>query len=430
MLRPFEERFAVEVDLGPGAKGFLVVDTTVDDTSSGGLRVTEDLTLDEVSALAREMTLKFSWVGRPSGGAKSGLRVPPGASVEEKRRLLGEFGRHLGPVVRRGLYRPGADINCGPDDLRAFYAGAGLGYGGSTDTAFFTAVFAFDALEACRESLSTARRPLRVAVEGFGAVAAWLAQRMKPEHYAITALSTVEGTVVNEHGFPPTTLVEAKRRFGDSFVGHLDGQRGAREAVFDAEVDVFIPSARTWSLTADRARQLSARWVVPLANAPYASGAVRLLEERDIACLPGYVVNCGGVFGSSLYDSGVPVRDVEPLAAHGFRPVVRALLDVRSRTGVPAAEIAEDVALLRLAARQSSTVRRSGLSRRLDDLRRSLVPKRIRGRIVLTAYTRSLAALLDLLVTRGQRQPRQPEVRVAPSGDDGRVDARGGRAWT
>lgn len=107
--RPVDERIAVELELGAGAKGLLVVDTTVDDTSSGGLRVTEDLTLGEVSALAREMTPRFSFVGRPSGGAKSGLRIPSGASVEEKRR----FGD--GPVGRLDGERGGRDAVFGAE---------------------------------------------------------------------------------------------------------------------------------------------------------------------------------------------------------------------------------------------------------------------------------------------------------------------------
>jgi len=427
--RPVDERIAVEVDLGPAARGFLVVDTTVDDRSHGGLRVAEDLTLREVSALAREMTLKFSFSGRRSGGAKSGLRIPPGTSVDEKRRLLGEFGRHLGPVVRRGLYQPGADINCGPEDLRAFYAGAGLGHGSSTDTAFFTAVFAFDALEACRESLGAARRPLRVGVEGFGAAAAWLAQRMAPEHYAVTALSTIGGAVVNERGFSLGALAEARRRFGDELLVHVDGERGGREAVFDAPVDVFIPSARTWSLTAERAKRLSARWVVPLANAPYDADSVRRLEERGIACLPGYVVNCGGVFGSDLFDGGVPLRDVEHLSAHRFRPVVRALLEARSRTGVSAVEIAEEVALQRLAARQAGTVRRSGLARRVDEFWRGLIPMRVRGRATLEAHALDLEGLREL-VESWVRRPSGSREEERPGSDGGSVGDLGGPAWT
>jgi glutamate dehydrogenase (NAD(P)+) len=429
MSTPLTEAITIRADLGGGAEGWLVVDTTYRDASSGGLRIAEDLTLDEVAALAREMTLKFAFIGRRSGGAKSGIKLAPGAGPAERTRVLAELGRQLGPILRRGVYCPGTDMGCSGADLVAVFRGAGLRIGRPTDTAVFTAIGARDALAACREALGITARPVRIGVEGFGAVAAALVERLPPREYAITALSTVVGAVFDERGFDPTALVAARRRHGDALVEHLDGDRGPREDLFGSDVDVLVPSARTWSVSAERARAVRARLVAPVANAPYARGALEVLEAKGTICLPGFVVNCGGVFASSLHDSGVPLSSVERLSRRQFRAIVAALLDARAEWGASPVRLAEEIALERLAERQASTRPESRLRRLARAVASEYVPRRLYGHDYLARFARNLADLETTVRTRGERttQARQPETAEPPSRAAG--EARRGRAW-
>lgn len=428
-----DETITVRAELDGGAEGFLVIDSSVRERSSGGLRVAEDLTLEEVAALAREMTLKFAFIGREAGGAKSGIRLPPGADAEAKRRVLVEFGYRLGPIIRRGLYSPGTDMNCSGEDLRAVYAAAGVPLGRLTDTASFTAMAAFDALEACRASLGPTTRPLRIGIEGFGAVAASLAGRLRPEHYRITAVSTALGAALDERGFDAAALVGERGRHGDRLVERLGVRHGPCESLFSADLDVFVPSARTWSLTAERARALRARLVVPLANAPYGAGALAALEAKGAVCLPGYVVNCGGVFASSLYDSGVPLPSVQGVSRHRFRAVVTALLDVHAARGVSPAALAEEVALERLRRRRRA-LRPESRSRRLARaLASELLPRALVGRRYLGRFTRNLVELEALI-----RQPAAergwgeaaPRLRLGAVGRLAGDESGEARPWT
>lgn len=395
------EEVSIRADLGRGAEGYLVIDTTFQNGSSGGLRVAEDLTLEEVETLAREMTLKFAFIGRASGGAKSGVRVPRNASQVEKRGFLFDFGHHLGPLLRRGIYSPGTDMNCSRDDLKALFLGAGLRLGEPTDTAFFTAMAAFDAVEACRERARAPARALRIGIEGFGAVAASLAARLPSEHYAITALSTVHGAVLNERGFAATELIEKKRRFGDAMIEHLDGCRGACASVFSADLDILMPSARTWSITAEVARTIRAPLVVPLANAPYAAQAIDVLESKGAVCLPGFVVNSGGVFASSLHDSGVPLAAVEQVSRRHFRAVVAALLDMRSGFGASPVTLAHQIALERLQGRQARAAPDSRYRRVVRTLVRDHTPRRLYGQYCLKDFRNNLIELERLIHRRG-----------------------------
>ncbi|UCG37191.1 MAG: Glu/Leu/Phe/Val dehydrogenase, partial [Candidatus Bathyarchaeota archaeon] len=54
---------------GLGFTGYLVIDSTIEGKSCGGIRESQSVTLDEVKKLARNMTLKYGFLRIPMGGA-------------------------------------------------------------------------------------------------------------------------------------------------------------------------------------------------------------------------------------------------------------------------------------------------------------------------------------------------------------------------
>jgi len=325
----------------------VVIDSLINTTSSGGVRIYSNVSLEEVKMLAREMTLKFSFIGLPRGGAKCGIRVPDEATRSEKLALCEEFGRRIGPIVNTGLYYPGMDMNCGQDELRAIYRGAGTTLGKITDTSFFTALSVANALFAVRTHLHL-ERPLTIAIEGFGSVGAHLAQRLPEEQFRIVALSTLQGAVRNNSGFSHQQLFAFRRQHGDHLVFYLPDQvRVDLQEVLAADVDILIPAARILSINEKNMDSIRARCIVPVANAPYTRETVGALHAKGVQCLPGFVTNSGGVFASGLFDSGLAVADVERIATEHYRPVVAALLQKAVRMGRSAADLAEEIALQR-----------------------------------------------------------------------------------
>lgn len=369
---------------GPGYEGFLVLDSLQRDSSSGGVRISPDLSLEEIRSLAREMTLKLSLFRLPRGGAKSGLRLDPGLDAEARRRALLGFGRQLGPIIRAGLYHPGTDMNCGYEELSLIYAGAGLRIGRTTDTAFFTAIGVARAIEGCADALGLAA-PATIAIEGFGSVATHLAGMLPSERFSIRAISTIEGAIADPRGFDPAALKEARARHGNALVVHLPGSALPLEDLLTFPADILVPAARTGAISAEVAREVRARAVIPAANAPYAARAEAILHDRGVLCLPGCLCNAGGVFGSSLADSGVPVARVERLFTERFRPLVRHLVEGCLRRGVSPVPIVEEVAAREAERRADGggTAARAGLPARV--LRRL-------GRILIRRLPRSFRA--------------------------------------
>ncbi|MEW6118445.1 MAG: Glu/Leu/Phe/Val dehydrogenase dimerization domain-containing protein, partial [Nitrospirota bacterium] len=245
-----------------GIYGDVVLDSIVNNTSSGGVRIAEDLSVEEVATLAREMTLKNSFWGLPKGGARGGIRIPSGICAKERRNILAEFGRRIAPLITTGIYLPWLDMNCGYEDLKAIYDGAGVVLGKPTDTAFCTALTVAEAMIACAEAAGLAERRVTVAIEGFGSVATHLAERLPEERFRIIAVSTSKGAVLHNGGFSPKMLVSSRKEHGGEFVRSIPGStRIGREELLELEVDILVPSARTWAINDRNAGNVRARFI-------------------------------------------------------------------------------------------------------------------------------------------------------------------------
>lgn len=374
--------------------GYVVIDSIVNNTSSGGVRILEDISLEEIKALAREMTLKYSFMGLPRGGTKSGIKVPFGLDSRSQQRLCEEFGKRIRPLIASGIYHPGMDMNCGPKDLRAIYRGAGLDVGEVTDTSYFTALSVANAIYACREVNGFTHGPMSVAIEGFGSVGSHLVERLPRKGYKLIAVSTIKGAVTCERGLSAEMLLRLRKEFGDELVRHIpDGVSIKKEEVLTCQVDILVPSARTWVINETNAKTIGAHFVVPVANAPYTKEALHILEERGVVCLPGFVTNSGGVYGSSLYDSGVSMKDIERVSSFEFQGAVKSLL-LRSRnTGTSPAELATLVALRR---RQANRGKKVGVVERglKKAFTRGMFPKSVYARLRLREFRNNLSQLV------------------------------------
>ena len=99
-------------------KAFLVRHNDALGPAKGGIRMTPDVSLDDVSGLAMEMTWKTSLIGVPFGGGKSGIRIDPaGLSTDDKEIVVRAFTRgarrHLGPEI----YIPAPDMGTNESDM-------------------------------------------------------------------------------------------------------------------------------------------------------------------------------------------------------------------------------------------------------------------------------------------------------------------------
>jgi glutamate dehydrogenase/leucine dehydrogenase len=90
-----------------GLEAVVVVDNVACGPAIGGVRMAPDVTVEEVSRLARAMTLKSAAAGLAHGGGKAGIAADPAAPPADKERLIRAFARAIRSLTD---YIPGPDM--------------------------------------------------------------------------------------------------------------------------------------------------------------------------------------------------------------------------------------------------------------------------------------------------------------------------------
>jgi len=285
--------------------------------SKGGIRMSPDVTVDEVCGLAMEMTWKTALVAVPFGGGKSGICCDPAAlSPESKEITIRSFtrqaGRHLGPE----LYVPAPDMGTNERDMGhirdciSYSEGTSItkgccvtgkplilgGIAGRREATGRGVVFSIAA--AC-EKLNLPLANQRVAVQGFGNVGGVAAAYIAERGAKVIAISDITGGTINEDGVDVSKLSEHVQATGGvtGFAGGTDIPHGA---VLEVDCDILIPAAAGSVITEENAPRIRAKIIAEGANAPTTPEADEILLEKKIFMIPDILCNAGGVFVSYL----------------------------------------------------------------------------------------------------------------------------------
>jgi len=350
--------FGFEDDLGPkrvihvhepklGLAGILVVDNVAAGPSIGGLRMAEDVTVEECFRLARAMTLKNAAAGLPHGGGKSVLRADPKMAREKKEPLIRAFACALGDVED---YIFGPDM--GTDELCMAWVKDEIGrsvglpreVGGiPLDELGATGFGLVHAIEAAMPNLGFELSGARVAVQGFGAVGAHAARILSERGAILVAASDSHGSILNHQGLDVDALIEAKQS-GAPVSKFNGGTPAKKEAVIEAECDIWIPSARPDVITMDNVETLKAKLVAQGANIPITNAAEIRLHEKEILVLPDFIANAGGVICAAMEYRGMGEKAAFDVIAEKIQRNVEELLARSNNNGVTPRQAAFEMA--------------------------------------------------------------------------------------
>src|SRR4030042_4725866 len=104
-------------------RAVLVVDHTQFRNAAGGVRMLPDISLGEMTLLARAMSYKFAWLDLNAAGAKAGIWFD--AAGQDREAVLRAFGHAAAPLLESGAYMCGADWGTSFEDIEAIRAAAG-----------------------------------------------------------------------------------------------------------------------------------------------------------------------------------------------------------------------------------------------------------------------------------------------------------------
>ena len=371
---PDVPKFHVEFeDPEIGLHGFVCIHGIGRDGSSGGMRCVPDVDREEVRLLARAMTFKYSFFDTPQGGAKAGLQVPYDATQDEKHRLIRAAARHLEPILRRAnFWSPWTDMNFYGEELRIFFAEVGRNYtpNPTRNSSLRTAISAFWSLQATLSHYGLTSEGCRIAIEGFGSVASYLAPLLEAAGIKVVAASTHRGAIASDMGLDLRKVVELRQRCGNDWIHEPgDWEQISHDELFTRDADILVPCARVHSIGGDRASAIRAPRVVPIANVPCTDEALRVLDARGIEYVPDFVVNGGGILGH--------VDSVDHDFGPYFRDMYERMLRAAHRRDLPVRLLAEEAAHENYARIESEAYPRHSTSSVIARglVRRGLAPR-------------------------------------------------------
>ncbi|MFD3582387.1 Glu/Leu/Phe/Val dehydrogenase dimerization domain-containing protein [Streptomyces sp. NPDC058683] len=308
-----------------GRQGFLVVDRLVRGVASGGLRMRPGCTLEEVTGLARGMTMKealhYHPEGRyiPLGGAKGGIDCDP--QDPGSYALLVRYLRAMRPYVE-SFWTTGEDLGLTQDLVDRAAVEAGLVssiqavYPLLDDEAAarrrLADAFAIEVdgigldelvggcgvAESALTALDRAGVPYlgtRVAVQGLGTMGGATARFLARAGLTVVAVADVKGTIANPAGLDVEALLRARDAYGtvDRAVLRPGDLELPGDAWLSADAEVLVPAAVSYAVDTANEHLVTARWIVEAANMPVLPEAEERLAARGVTVLPDVVVNSG-----------------------------------------------------------------------------------------------------------------------------------------
>jgi glutamate dehydrogenase/leucine dehydrogenase len=310
--RSYTVSFPVKTTLGRTQMftGYRVQYNDARGPAKGGIRFHPDMTLEHTSDLAFLMALKCAVVNIPFGGAKGGVVVDPlQLSQDELELVTRGYIRTIADFI--GPYKdiPAPDVYTDEhimawildeyerikrEHIPAVVTGKPPELGGIGVRRYSTALGGVHVLEQAMRGRGMEARGTRVAVQGFGNVGANVARILHHWGYTVVAVSDVNGAIMNSNGIDISSLRHHKNRAG-SVVGFPDAEGITNAELLTIECDVLIPAALSNQLDEDNARDVKAKIILELANAPITAAADDIFFSRDILVIPDILANAGGV---------------------------------------------------------------------------------------------------------------------------------------
>src|SRR5712671_1333463 len=198
--------------------------------AKGGIRYHQDVSIDEVKALAMWMTWKCAVVGIPFGGGKGGVIVDPKQlSQKELEALTRRFFTEIEVLVGPEKDIPAPDVNTNAQVMAwmmdtysmhvgytvpGVVTGKPISLGGSEGRTEATARgCVYTIVEAARH-LGIDLKETRVAVQGFGNAGSIAARLIGAEGATVVAVSDSTGGIHNPRGLDIARVVGWKKEHG------------------------------------------------------------------------------------------------------------------------------------------------------------------------------------------------------------------------
>ncbi len=310
--RELTTNFPVRMDDGSvkAFTGYRVQHNVTRGPGKGGIRYHQDVTLDEVRALAMWMTWKCAVVNIPFGGAKGGVVVDPtGLSMRELENLTRRFATEISHLIGHDGDIPAPDVNTNQQIMAwlmdtismhtghlesAITTGKPLGLGGSLGRADATGRGVSFVVASAAKFLNLDLNGATTVVQGFGNVGSVSATMLHDLGCKIVGISDVNGGICNKDGIDPHALVRHMKKTR-TVIDYPGVERISNSELLELPCEILVPAALEKQITADNAARIRPKILAEGANGPTTPEADEILFSNNVFVVPDILANAGGV---------------------------------------------------------------------------------------------------------------------------------------
>jgi glutamate dehydrogenase (NAD(P)+) len=278
--------------------------------ATGGIRYTQDLTLDVVRANAMLNTWKSALVQIPYGGAMGGVVVNPRRlSVAERKALTRRYATDISILIGPDRDIPTPDVNTGSQTMAwimdtfsmhrghtvsAVVTGKPEPIGGTRGRREATSRGALRCILSAAAAQDLQLAGARVVLQGFGRVGTVLAELLHEAGALVIGIADDKHAASASGGIDIPAAVKWMRRH-DSVQGMPDTEPIARPDLFGLECEILVSAGVQNQITAEVAGTIRARIVAEAGNSPTTPEGDAILNARDIQVIPDILCTAGGL---------------------------------------------------------------------------------------------------------------------------------------
>jgi glutamate dehydrogenase (NAD(P)+) len=308
--------FPVRMDNGEVKlfKGYRIQHSNILGPFKGGIRYHQNVTLDDVKALASMMTWKSALLRLPYGGAKGGIKFNPrDHSQSELQRITRRFTHALGSNIGPDYDIPAPDVGTNSQMMawimdtymntvghvnkqanRGVVTGKPVRSGGTVGREKATGQGVVHCITEWARENRFNLEGCTYTVQGFGNVGSHASMILSRYGASLTAVGDHSGYMKSSEGFNPHKLTEWVKREG-SIAGYPSGQPITKEEFWATKCDISIPSALEGQIGPAEAKVMDCKLVAEGANGPTTPEGEKILLDRGITVIPDVLANSGGV---------------------------------------------------------------------------------------------------------------------------------------
>lgn len=351
-----------------GLKGVLVIDNTILGPGKGGIRMTSDVTEEEVTRLARTMTWKNALAGIPFGGAKAGI-IWPGGTEREKMAIIHEFAKAIKIFTPR-KYIAGPDVGTGEKEMAWFVGATGI-WRSATGKPANLCMKAFgkkgekcgiphefgstgwgvaQATKTIVDILKLDIKKTTVAIHGFGNVGTFAFTYLTEMGAKVVAIADKEGAIYAEKGFdaPMIKNIINERK---SIVGYHDGAKKiVPEDFWKIPVDILIPASVTDVINEKNKKDIHAKIIVEAGNIPMQENIEDEFFKKGVIIVPDFVANAGGVISSYAEYRGYNPKQMFDTVKNKIIKTTSLVMKKSIESGINPRQVALELAKKRILA--------------------------------------------------------------------------------